>query len=85
MSPAGILKLLVPFGFATGIRVAEPGVEVTPMLHYALVFLLVAIVCAILGFGVLSAVAATIAKVLFVVFLVIFLVSLITGRRRAAL
>lgn len=52
------------------------------MLYYALVFLLVAIVCAILGFGVLSAAAAGIAKILFFVFLVIFLVSLVMGRRR---
>ena len=52
------------------------------MLYYALVFLLVAIVCAILGFGVLSAVAASIAKILFFLFLVIFLVSLVMGRRR---
>jgi uncharacterized membrane protein YtjA (UPF0391 family) len=52
------------------------------MLYYALVFLLVAIVCAILGFGVLSAVAASIAKILFFIFLVVFLVSLVVGRRR---
>jgi uncharacterized membrane protein YtjA (UPF0391 family) len=51
------------------------------MLYYALMFLLVAIVCAILGFGVLSAAAAGIAKILFFLFLVIFLVSLIMGRR----
>lgn len=51
------------------------------MLYYALMFLLVAIVCAVLGFGVLSAAAAGIAKLLFFLFLVIFLVSLIMGRR----
>jgi len=51
------------------------------MLYYALMFLLVAIVCAVLGFGVLSAAAAGIAKILFFLFLVIFLVSLIMGRR----
>ena len=51
------------------------------MLYYALVFLLIAVVCAILGFGVLSAAAAGIAKILFFVFLVIFLVSLVMGRR----
>lgn len=54
------------------------------MLYYALVFLVIAIVCAILGFGVLSAAAAGIAKILFFVFLVIFLISLLTGRRGVA-
>ena len=51
------------------------------MLYYALVFLLVSLVCAILGFGVLSAAAASIAKILFFLFLIIFLVSLLMGRR----
>lgn len=51
------------------------------MLYYSLIFLLVAIVCAVLGFGVLAAAAAGIAKILFFVFLVVFLVSLIMGRR----
>jgi uncharacterized membrane protein YtjA (UPF0391 family) len=51
------------------------------MLYYALVFLLVSLVCAILGFGVLSAAAASIAKILFVLFLIVFLVSLLMGRR----
>ena len=53
------------------------------MLYYALVFLLVSLVCAILGFGVLSAAAAGIAKILFFVFLIVFLVSLLMGRRIA--
>ena len=47
------------------------------MLRYALAFLLIAIIAAILGFGVLAAAAATIAKILFGVFLVLFLVGLI--------
>jgi uncharacterized membrane protein YtjA (UPF0391 family) len=47
------------------------------MLRYALIFLVVAIVAAILGFGVLAAAAATIAKVLFGIFLVLFLIGLI--------
>ncbi len=52
------------------------------MLYYALVFLIVAIVCAILGFGVLSAAAAGIAKILFFIFLVVFIVSLLFGAVR---
>jgi uncharacterized membrane protein YtjA (UPF0391 family) len=54
------------------------------MLHYALVFLLIAIVAAVLGFGGIALTSAYIAKVLFFIFLVLFLVSLVThlGRRR---
>lgn len=54
------------------------------MLHYALVFLLIAIVAAIFGFGGVAVTSAYFAKILFFIFLVMFLVSLIThiGRRR---
>ena len=45
------------------------------MLHYALIFLVVAITAAVLGFGSLAGLAATIAKVLFVVFLILAVVS----------
>jgi uncharacterized membrane protein YtjA (UPF0391 family) len=53
-----------------------------PMLNYAIIFLIIAILAGVLGFGVVAGTAATIAKVLFVVFLVLFLFSLFTGRRR---
>ena len=43
------------------------------MLHYALVFLVVALIAAALGFGGVAGIAASIAKILFVVFLVLFL------------
>jgi uncharacterized membrane protein YtjA (UPF0391 family) len=52
-----------------------------PMLYYSLIFLLVAIVAGVLGFGVVAGTAATIAKVLFVVFLVLMIVSLLRSRR----
>jgi len=52
------------------------------MLHYAVVFLVIALVAAIFGFGGIVAPAVGIAKVLFFVFLVLFLVSLIFGRAR---
>lgn len=52
------------------------------MLNYALWFLVLALIAAVLGFGSLAGMAATIAKVLFVVFLVLFLVGIITGRGR---
>ena len=51
------------------------------MLYYALVFLVIALVAGLLGFGVVAFAAAGIAKVLFFVFLVIWLVSFLMGRR----
>ena len=53
-----------------------------PMLHYALVFLVVALIAGVLGFGFIAGTAAYIAKILFVVFLVLFLISFISGRGR---
>jgi uncharacterized membrane protein YtjA (UPF0391 family) len=55
------------------------------MLYYALVFLLIAVVAAVFGFGGIAAGAVGIAKILFFVFLVLFLASglfgLLRGRR----
>jgi uncharacterized membrane protein YtjA (UPF0391 family) len=51
------------------------------MLWYAWVFLLVAIIAAVFGFGGVAAGAAEIAKILFFVFVVLFVISLFTGRR----
>lgn len=45
------------------------------MLHYALVFLIVALIAAVLGFGVIAGTAAMIAKVCFVVFLIFAIVT----------
>ena len=45
------------------------------MLHYAVVFLVIALVAALLGFGGLAAGAASVAKVLFVVFLIVAVVT----------
>jgi uncharacterized membrane protein YtjA (UPF0391 family) len=52
------------------------------MLHYAVVFLVIALIAAVLGFGGIAAGAASIAKILFVVFLILFVVSLVFGRTR---
>lgn len=49
------------------------------MLYYAVVFLIVAIVAGLLGFGAVAFAAAGVAKVLFFLFLILFLVSLIRG------
>ena len=53
------------------------------MLGWALLFLLLAVVFAVLGFGALAGLAATFAKIIFVVALVLLVVSLVTGRRTA--
>ena len=55
------------------------------MLYWALVFLLIAIVAAVFGFGGVAVAATGIAKILFFIFIVIFLISLFFGlsaRRR---
>ena len=44
------------------------------MLHYALVFLVLALVAAVLGFGGVAVVSAEIAKVLFFLFLIAFVI-----------
>jgi uncharacterized membrane protein YtjA (UPF0391 family) len=50
------------------------------MLGYALMFLIVALVAGVLGFGVVAGTAAIIAKVCFAIFLILFVVALIRGR-----
>jgi uncharacterized membrane protein YtjA (UPF0391 family) len=54
------------------------------MLHYALVFLVVALIAAALGVSGVAAVATNIAYVLFVVALVLFVVHLVSGRSTVA-
>jgi len=56
--------------------------EETTMLGWALIFLIVALVAAIFGFGHVYAAAAGIAQILFFIFLVLFLISLVTGFAR---
>jgi uncharacterized membrane protein YtjA (UPF0391 family) len=53
-----------------------------PMLHWALVFLVVALVAAVFGFGGIASTAAGMAQILFVVALVLFVVSLLFGFAR---
>jgi uncharacterized membrane protein YtjA (UPF0391 family) len=47
------------------------------MLHYAVVFFIIALIAAVLGFGGLAAGAASIGKVLFVIFIVMALVTIV--------
>ncbi|HYE03682.1 MAG TPA: DUF1328 domain-containing protein [Phycisphaerales bacterium] len=52
------------------------------MLYWAMVFLVIALVAALFGFGGIYDAAASIAKILFFIFLVLFVVSLIAGAVR---
>jgi len=54
------------------------------MLNYALMFFVIAILAAILGFGGIAIAAAGVAKLLFYIFAVLFLVSLVAGLLRRA-
>ena len=51
------------------------------MLGWAVVFLVIALVAAVLGFGGIAAASAGMAKVLFFVFLLLFIISLVFGWR----
>jgi uncharacterized membrane protein YtjA (UPF0391 family) len=54
------------------------------MLRWSLTFLIIALIAALFGFGIIEGYSLMIAKVLFFVFLVLFVVSLITGDRGTA-
>jgi uncharacterized membrane protein YtjA (UPF0391 family) len=49
------------------------------MLYWAVVFFVIALVAALLGFGGVAFAAAGVAKILFFVFLVLFIVSLLAN------
>lgn len=49
------------------------------MLYYAVVFLILALLAGLFGFGLVASTFAGIAKILFFVFLVVFIISLVAG------
>ena len=55
--------------------------EITQCCIWSLIFLVIAIIAAILGFGGIAGTAVGIAQILFFVFLVIWLIAFIGGRR----
>ena len=57
-------------------------VEVTLMFRWGIIFLVIALIAAALGFGGLAGTAAGAAKIVFVVGIILFLVSLFMGRKR---
>ncbi len=51
------------------------------MLHYTVVFFVIALIAAVFGFGGIAAGATEIAKILFFVFLIITIISFLLGRK----
>lgn len=51
------------------------------MLSWAITFLVIALIAAVLGFGGIAGTAVGIAKIIFVVFLILFVISFVMGRR----
>lgn len=49
----------------------------TPMLHWTLVFLVIAIIAGVLGFGGLAGTAIGFAKILFVIFLILWIIAFV--------
>ncbi len=54
------------------------------MLYWTLIFLVVALIAGLFGFGGIASASAGIAKILFAIFIVLFLASLIFGAIRGA-
>ncbi len=49
------------------------------MLHYALIFAIIALIAGLFGFGIIASAFAGIAKALFWIFVVVLVVSLVMG------
>jgi uncharacterized membrane protein YtjA (UPF0391 family) len=68
------------------LRTASEAVPITEMimLNWAILFLIVALVAAVLGFGGIAGTAIGIAKIIFVVAIVLFLISAVMHLMRRA-
>jgi uncharacterized membrane protein YtjA (UPF0391 family) len=73
--PAGDDELVISHRAAAPIRSQT-------MLHYAVVFFVIALIAALFGFGGIAAGAAGIAKILFVVFIILAIATFLFGRNR---
>jgi len=69
-------------GPALSLRQSRTPQEEQAMLYWSLMFLIVALVAAVFGFGGIASTAAGIAQILFIVALVLFVVSLFAGITR---
>jgi uncharacterized membrane protein YtjA (UPF0391 family) len=49
------------------------------MLHYAVIFLIIALIAGVLGFGGIAGASVGIAKILFTIFIILFVATLIFG------
>jgi uncharacterized membrane protein YtjA (UPF0391 family) len=56
--------------------------NLTVMLRWALIFLIVALIAGVLGFGGIAGTAVEIARVLFFIFLVLLVISVLSGAFR---
>ena len=63
-------------------RQTEALVNFGNLLHWAVVFLVIAIIAAVLGFGGIAGFAVEIAKIIFFVAIVLFLISAVVGLMR---
>ena len=57
----------------------HPHATEAPLLHYAVVFLVIALIAALFGFGVIASSAVGIAKILFFVFVILAVLSFLFG------
>jgi uncharacterized membrane protein YtjA (UPF0391 family) len=81
--PADGKAKLIRGHYPTPAANAAPPLRGAIMLHYAVVFFVIALIAAVFGFGGIAAGAAGIAKILFIVFLIGAVVSFLmsVGRR----
>jgi uncharacterized membrane protein YtjA (UPF0391 family) len=69
---------------AFAMRPSKGGFTVGNLLHYAIVFLVVALIAAAVGFGGVAGFAMEAARLLFWVFIILFVISLVAGIARRA-
>ena len=73
------------FNLASGGLIEDARTEGTPpfkeasMLHYSIVFFVIALIAAVFGFGGIAAGAVEIAKILFFIFAIIAVISFVVG------
>lgn len=81
MPESGIAKFTSPIKATLNGQIGSRGVRENKMLHYTIVFFVIALIAAVLGFGGISGLAATIAQVCFLIFLVMAILSMFAKRR----
>jgi uncharacterized membrane protein YtjA (UPF0391 family) len=69
----------LPSGKAHKTQAPSAITEEFAMLHYAIVFFVIALIAAVFGFGGIAASAVGIAKILFVIFLILAVASFLFG------